>query len=359
MACWICAGFACRMKATPQRVTSGPHSEIQTHLNEDAVPGISSRALATLLLALNPVGAAFLPAGLRVRAHSCVASVATARHTAMMSVVPLSAATPATSLDGILLPRASDGENIDLGAALANSTGKTMLVLGTYPADFNMIEMAQRVRAHWSLLQDKGISRCMMVVNGPTSSCLKLAELLDLPSDFELFSDPKGEAGRCFGVSRGWKPDDAGLSPMVKLFVVGIGLGPPWGTLPAVLTGYFGNPGGRREWIETALRQGQLAGRWPGVLELADDGSMLRNKFDDFPLLGGWGRRPLELATLRLQNLASIQFKYWDELKPVDDRCLTQLGGCTVVGPGGEPLYSWVDQGLCDIPDMMDIIEAL
>ena len=49
----------------------------------------------------------------------------------------------------------------------------------------------------------------------------------------------------------------------------------------------------------------------------------------------------------------------WSELKPVDDRCLTQLGGCTVVGESGEALYSWTDQGLCDLPDFEEILEAL
>ena len=41
-------------------------------------------------------------------------------------------------------------------------------------------------------------------------------------------------------------------------------------------------------------------------------------------------------------------------------RCLTQLGGCAVVGEGGEPLFSWVDQGLCDVPDFeLQLLEAL
>jgi hypothetical protein len=274
-------------------------------------------------------------------------------------VVPLPAARPATALKGMMLPRVRDGEQIDVGAVLASSTGRTLCVLGSHAADFNTIEYAQRVRAFWPQLREKGIDRCLMVVNGEASSCAKLAELLELPEAVELLADPAGEAGRRFGVSRGFRPDDAGLSPNLKLFVVGIGLGPPWGTLPAVLAGYVGNPRGRREWIETALLQGQLAGRWPPVLELGEDKSMLRNKFDDFPLLGGWGRRPLELATLRLQNLIGLQVLRWGELKPTDRRCLTQLGGCTVVGPGGEPLFSWVDQGLCDIPDMHDVLGAL
>jgi len=126
-----------------------------------------------------------------------------------------------------------------------------------------------------------------------------------------------------------------------------------------VLQGYFGRPDGRREWIEAALKQGQLAGRWPSVLELDGEGNVEGNRFDDTPLVSGWGQRPFELATLRLQNLASLQLKHRDELKHVDDRCLTQLGGCCVVGTGGEAVYSWVDRGLCDVPDMEDILECI
>ena len=76
-----------------------------------------------------------------------------------------------------------------------------------------------------------------------------------MPDDVELFFDPTGEAGRQFGVSRGFRPDDAGLSPYVKLFVVGIGLGPPWGTLLPVLRGYVGAPSGKRDWIEACMQQ--------------------------------------------------------------------------------------------------------
>eukprot|EP00419_Tripos_fusus_P024608 CAMPEP_0172723570 /NCGR_PEP_ID=MMETSP1074-20121228/84032_1 /TAXON_ID=2916 /ORGANISM="Ceratium fusus, Strain PA161109" /LENGTH=258 /DNA_ID=CAMNT_0013549841 /DNA_START=194 /DNA_END=970 /DNA_ORIENTATION=- len=256
------------------------------------------------------------------------------------------------------LQRASDGKQVDLGAALESSAQKTLLVLGTHPADFNTVEYCQKVRTFWPQLVQKGISRCLLVVNGEASSCMKLAELLDLPAEVELFADPVGEAGRRFGVSRGWKPDD-NFSPYLKLFVMGIGLG-DLGTLPAVLAGYVGDPNGRRTWVENSLKQGQLAGRWPDfMLEIAQDGSIVANKFDDAPLVGGWGRRPFELAVLRLQNLIGVQFSNWDQLKPVDDRCLTQLGGCTVVGPGGEPIYSWVDAGLCDVPDMDEMLEAL
>ena len=60
-----------------------------------------------------------------------------------------------------------------------------------------------------------------------------------------------------------------------------------------------------------------------------------------------------------LVRLMSPYQAHYDELKPADDRCLTQLGGCAVVGPGGAPIYSWVDRGLCDVPDFEALLEAI
>jgi len=283
-------------------------------------------------------------------------------------VVPISAANPSASLTGLSLPLVGkNGDTLDVGVALSTTTAsRTMVVLGTHAGDFNTIEYCQRLRHFLPELSDRGgVSRFLLVVNGEETSCELLSRLLDLPEAIEILSDPTGEAGRRFGASRGWRPDDVELNAFFKLFVVGIGLGPPWGTLPAVLAGYVGDPNGRREWIEAALRQGQLAGRSAGPLpdilnlDAANGDAVIGNRFDDFPLVGGWGRRPLELATLRLQNIIGIQFEHWNTLKPIDDRCLTQLGGCAIVGCDGEPIYSWVDQGLCDVPDFDEILEAL
>lgn len=307
-------------------------------------------------------------------------------------VVPLSAAKPTESLMGLSLPKVilngntnagggnaiENDEYLDIGAELSGhgstiiNNKRTMIVFGTHAGDFNTIEYMQKIRACLPELQSKGgIDRIFIIVNGEPKQCKLLASILDFPTTstttegddvaIEILSDPTGEAGRKFGVSRGFRPDDPSLSPFVKQFCSGIGIGPPWMTLPAVLPGYFGDPNGRREWIESSLKQGQLAGRWPDmILELDDDQNIIANKFDDTPLgLGSWGRRPFELATLRLQSLVGIQIKHWSELKPVDDRCLTQYGGCAVVEKGGNAIYSWVDRGLCDVPDMHDILEVL
>lgn len=296
-------------------------------------------------------------------------------------VVPLSAAKPKESLTGVFLPRVVlDGDNkknydgnaelVNLGAEIGSGSidKRTMVIFGTHAGDFNMIEYLQKIRFSFRELKEKGnIDRILCVVNGAPDQIKLLAGLLDIPADeikIDFFADPTGEAGRCFGVDRGFRPDDDSLSPFAKQFCTGIGIGPPWMTLPAVLPGYTGNPNGKRDWIEASLKQGQLAGRWPSVLELDDNAdnekNIVGNKFDEAPLgLGSWGRRPFELTTLRLQSLIGIQIQHWSELKPVDDRCLTQLGGCTVVESDGTAIYSWVDKGLCHVPDMDDLLEVI
>ena len=130
-----------------------------------------------------------------------------------------------------------------------------------------------------------------------------------------------------------------------------------------MLSGYVGSPGGRRAWIEAALKQGQLAGRKPGplpdILDLSASGEVLGNKFDDFPLVGGWGVRPLELATLRLQNLVGVQMAHWDALKPDNLATLTQLGGCVLSDGNGGVAYEWTDPGICAVANFEDILKAL
>jgi len=257
------------------------------------------------------------------------------------------------------LPLASGGGSVDLGEAL-QAPGTSLVVLGTYPADFNMIEYAQRLRYYLPALRAKGVSRVLCTVNGKPSSVERLSEMLELPAEIELLADESGEAGRAFGCSRGWRPDDASLSPYAKLLGMLIGLG-AWRTLPAVITGYLGNPGGKHEWIEAALAQGQRAGRptFNGIiLDLDGDGKVRRSAFDELPLVGGWGRRPLELATLRLQTMLGLSLASWDELQPTDERCLTQLGGLVAVRDGAV-VYEYRDNGICAACDFEELLKAL
>jgi len=148
------------------------------------------------------------------------------------------------------------------------------------------------------------------------------------------------------------------ISPYVKLLGMLLGLGAA-NTLPSVIAGYIGNPSGKNGWIQQALAQGQRKGRWPDVaLDLDERGDVTRNAFDELPLVGGWGRRPLELATLRLQTMLGVSLAHWSELQPTDERCLTQLGGI-VVTRDGEAIYEYRDNGICSIANFEEIVAAL
>ena len=143
-------------------------------------------------------------------------------------------AAPGQLLSGCTLPRVSDGAKVDLGELLSAPV-TTLVIFGTYPSDFNMIEYAQKVRHYWPQLKAKGVDSGLIVVNGSPDSCKRLAEILDLPADVELLSDEAGEAGRRFGVSTGWLPD-SDLNPYLKLLGMATGGLNPNPTLPLPLT---------------------------------------------------------------------------------------------------------------------------
>ena len=152
---------------------------------------------------------------------------------------------------------------------------------------------------------------------------------------------------------------DVPVSPYAKLFGMLVGLGAR-DTLPSVITGYLGNPSGKHEWIEASLAQGQKKGRFPSsVLDLDASGGVTRNPFDELPLVGGWGRRPLELATLRLQTMIGVSLAEWDALQPTDERTLTQLGGLVAVDSDGKVVFEYRDNGICNVCDFDDLLEAL
>ena len=89
----------------------------------------------------------------------------------------------------------------------------------------------------------------------------------------------------------------------------------------------------------------------------------ISNKFSELPVVGEWPRRPLELATLRLQSMMGISLAKWSDLAPdeeaLDAGVLTQLGGCIVVDSSGETVYEWKDPGICAVANFEDMIKKL
>ena len=83
--------------------------------------------------------------------------------------------------------------------------------------------------------------------------------------------------------------------------------------------------------------------------------------FDELPVVGDWGRRPLELATLRLQNMIGVSLQNWDALRPADDQLavLTQLGGLAIGDGAGGLAYEWKDPGICAVCNFEDALDAL
>ena len=270
-------------------------------------------------------------------------------------------------LAGVSATSVKSNEDIDLGNFLSGGD-KTMLVLGTYAADFNAIEYAQRLRYYIPELEKRGITKFGLVLNCNSDAALKLVDLVDLPCDTSdgkvtLMIDPLGKAGKAFGVGVGWRPDDEEMSPFLKLFGMLLGLG-AWATLPAVIGGYIGNPFTAQPWIEDAMAVGIQKKRWPdNGLVLNDSGDVVTNKFEELPLVGQWPRRPLELATLRLQNMIDISIKNWKELAPNDEALkagvLTQLGGCVVVDGSDNVLFEWKDPGICAVANFENILEKI
>lgn len=268
-----------------------------------------------------------------------------------------------SSISGISINPLQGGTPVNLDQYLQNPDGKSLFIFGTYAADFNAIEYVQRLRHYLPKLKDCGVSKVGIVLNCQPEAAKALFDLIDLDlSEVDLFVDNEGVAGKAWGANRGWLQDNDDVNPFLKLFGMLWGLG-AWATLPAVIGGYIGNPFVPQPWIEDALEVGQKKGRWPdNALEIQEDGQIV-NKFEELPLVGAWSRRPLELATLRLQSMLGISIKNWKELAPDDEALeagvLTQLGGCIVVDSEGETLYEWKDPGICAVANFEDMIKQL
>ena len=137
------------------------------------------------------------------------------------------------------------------------------------------------------------------------------------------------------------------------------GLG-AWATLPSVIGGYIGNPFATQTWIEDAMVTNTKFNRFPTNAIDIIDGEVI-NKFAELP--GGFKRRPLELATLRLQNMLGISLQHWEALKPskeaLDAGVLTQLGALIVLDKDGMIQYEWKDQGICHVCNFEDMISKI
>lgn len=285
--------------------------------------------------------------------------------TILLALLSVQTTLSLSPLQGVTVKSASSGNAVDLGSYLS-SAPRSMVIFGTYAADFNAIEYAQRLRYYLPMLKEEcGIQKFGLVLNAQPDAAKALCKAvdLDIENQVELFVDPLGVAGKMFGTGRGWLAENDAVNPFLKLFGMLFGLG-AWATLPAVIGGYIGNPFTPQPWIEDALAVGMRQGRWPdSALVLDDNGSVKANNFDNLPLVGSWKRKPLELATLRLQSMLGISLRQWEELVPNEEALeagvLTQLGGLVVCSDEGEVLFEWKDPGICAVANFEEILMKL
>lgn len=227
---------------------------------------------------------------------------------------------------------------------LVDAQGQTVLALLTHFGDFNAWEYAQQLKYDLPVLEGAGASLVVVGIGNATQA-RRFAELLDLPSGMRLYADTQGAAAVALGCSRGFG-GGVPVTGYIKLLPMLLGIGSP-GTLEAVLRGYRGDASARRDWVDAALAQGSAQRRFPeGLGE------------KDWDYLGGQGLRPLELATLRLQNMVDGIIAHWSELSPTDDQLLVQQGG-TAVFRARSPKYVYRDAGILTFTPIDEVIRAV
>jgi hypothetical protein len=122
-------------------------------------------------------------------------------------------------------PIKESSPQVDIGDWLSGD-GKSLVIFGTYAADFNAIEYGQRLRYYWpKLQQEKGVTKCAFLLSCQPAAAKALAEQVNLPDDIELWVDNTGQAARTFGVGQGWLPENKDINPFLKLFGMLFGLG--------------------------------------------------------------------------------------------------------------------------------------
>jgi hypothetical protein len=148
----------------------------------------------------------------------------------LLLILAFQEATPYATLRGVKITSVRNGDQVDLGEYLKTpAEGKSLFIFGTYAADFNAIEYAQRLRHYLPKLREEcGISQFGLLLSCQPDAALSLSEQVDLPTDVDLFVDNKGQAARQWGVERGFLPDNKDVNPYIKLFGMLWGLVSPF-----------------------------------------------------------------------------------------------------------------------------------
>lgn len=256
------------------------------------------------------------------------------------------------------------GETLNATQLLRRSERNGIFFL-THWADFNSWEVAQHVASAVRNGLVSGQSVCLVGI-GSVEAGLFFSKMLDVPEEVEIFADETASCHSALHFSRGAFPQYASsLNPYLRVFLMLLGVGSP-GTIRTVLGGYFGDrsqSAQATQWIDESLRQGAKKGRFPTkvpqlpnmkMLDLAEVGSGVWDE-----VFGKEGLRPMELATLRLQNMVGGIIANWSDLAPSDDELLVQQGGTLITNSEGKATFYFRDKGILTYVPMEEAIKAM
>lgn len=234
-------------------------------------------------------------------------------------------------LQGCTVQRAADGQTVDLLQLWQGIPGQRVVVpFLTHFGDLTSWEFAQKLQKKaLGPLKEAGV-KVITVGLGAPDNARAFAAALDYPLA-DLYADTTGGCYRALGFSPGFGDGVEGVDPYLKLLPMLMGIGSP-GTLQEVIRGYVGD----RE-APPVFGQDAALGR-------------------AFNILGEGYQRPLELATLRLQNMVGVLSK-WGDLAPAEKRLLTQQGGCLVFD-GCDVMYRHSDPGILKYADVDEVLKA-
>lgn len=228
--------------------------------------------------------------------------------------------------------RVSDGAVVPL-LSNCKSAPRQLVLLWSQLGDFDSLEYAWWLQREGQRLQTQGIV-IRAVGIGSLASGQRFCSYTGFPADW-LFVDPAAELHRNLslypGLSLKLPPLSVAQNAWLNLLLMCAGIGSP-GTLAEVFRGYRGD-----------RRAPQLIGDEETVR--ARPLPVLKGSF--FEWAGGTGfQRPLELATLRLRNMAEV-LSHWKIYVP-NSAYLTQRGATFLFDAQGDLLYEHRDQGILD-----------
>jgi len=198
----------------------------------------------------------------------------------------------------------------------------------------NAWEYAQRLLHNFPIFELNNV-QIVVIGIGTIEGAREFAREIGFPYD-KLFVDEEGTLYEKLGFSKGFG-DKTPLNPLLKLFPMLAGIGSP-GTVQEVLRGYVGDKDAENAWIYSNLRL------------LPPDASGSEDNQKE-------GQKPLELASLRLQNTVQILGK-WNKLLPPNKHLVTQQGG-TVIFDGKNKIYQYKDLEILKYTPINEVLDAI